>query len=169
MLDAVKLRAATVADCRLVWEWRNDRTARHASFNTKFIPYKEHERWFESHLADPHTRIFIVMTSLGDEVGYVRFKIVGKEAEIALSVDVQKRGKGYGTAAIQAGCHYMLTTGAVDVVVARVRRDNPASLGAFRRAGYTVRRYKLISGIEACEMIYKGNEINEAPAINEKP
>jgi RimJ/RimL family protein N-acetyltransferase len=62
-------------------------------------------------------------------------------------------GKGYGAAAIRAGADHALTVEHVCRVVARVRRDNPASVAAFSRAGFALRGYVRTGNIEACEMI----------------
>lgn len=150
----VTLHRAVLQDCRHIWKWRNERRTRAASFSTDSIPYEEHKRWFSHKLNDPHTIIFIVTSPRGRKVGYVRFDIVGEEAQISVSIDKNERHKGYGTAAIQSASNHVLAIEPVCQVVAHIRRDNPSSIAAFKHAGFVLRQYKLIAGIEACEMRY---------------
>lgn len=156
MPDQISLRHATLEDCRRIWEWRNEEATREASFNTSYIPYEEHERWFSRRLSDPHTRIFIVMNAQGREIGYVRFEIREGQAEISVSIDKDKRGKGYGVAAIKSGSDHLLASEPVQRIIAHIKRDNPASMAAFGRAGFVLQGYKQIADVEAYEMIYEG-------------
>lgn len=154
MSDRVTLRSAVSEDCRRLWEWRNERRTREASFNPDPIPYEVHERWFARKLSDPCTRIFIVVDPRGRDIGYVRFDIVDGEAEISVSIDKAERGKGYGTAAIKTGSDHLLREESVQRIVAYIKTDNLASIAAFKKAGFVLRGRKRIAGVEACEMVY---------------
>ncbi len=150
------LRPTSRQDCRRIWEWRNERAAREASFNTEHIPFEDHERWFTNKLTDPDTCILIATNADGDDVGYVRFDIVGEEAEISVSIDKAKRGIGYGMAAIKTGSDHILKSRPVQRIVAYIRRTNTASAAVFERAGFGLRGYRQIGDIEACELVYEG-------------
>jgi UDP-2,4-diacetamido-2,4,6-trideoxy-beta-L-altropyranose hydrolase len=150
------LRRAGVEDSRRLWEWRNEQATREASFNTEHIPFEEHERWFLRKLPDPQMQILVAEDREGHEIGYVRFDIRDGEAEISVSVDENQRGKGYGTAMIKAGSEYLLSAKRAERIIAHIKRVNPASVFAFERAGFTVRGYMQIAGVDACEMVYEG-------------
>jgi len=156
MSSRVTLRPAGLEDCRRVWDWRNEQDTREASFNTKYIPFDEHERWFTRKLSDSDMRIFIAVDSQGSEIGYVRFDISEGQAEISVSIDKKQRGKGYGVPVIKNGSERLLATKSVQRIIAHIKRDNPASVVAFERAGFGLRKYKQIAGVEACEMVYEG-------------
>jgi RimJ/RimL family protein N-acetyltransferase len=156
----VILRPVVAEDCRRLWEWRNEQATREASFNSEYIPFEEHERWFLRKLPDHQLRIFIAQDRQGHEIGYVRFDVKDEEAEISVSLDKNKRGKGYGSAIIKTGSDYLLSVEPVERIVARIKRANPASILAFERAGFTVRGYKKFADVDACEMIYEGKENN---------
>lgn len=151
----VTFRPAVSQDCRRLWELRNEQATRDASFNPEYIPFEEHERWFLRRLPDRQMRIFIAEDSKGHDIGYVRFDIQDGEAEISVSVDENQRGKGYGTAIIKAGSDYLLSAERVERIIARIKRVNPASVFAFERAGFVVRGYTQIAGVDACEMVYE--------------
>lgn len=163
--DRVTIRPASPEDCRRLWKWRNEQAAREASFNVEYIPYEEHERWFACMLTDPNASIFIAMNSNGRKVGYVRFDIVGEEAEISLSIDKAERGAGYGIAAIKIGSDHLLKTKPVQRIVAYIKRTNTSSTAVFKRAGFALRGYRQIAGIEACELVYEGKTSDRSRRI----
>ena len=39
-------------------------------------------------------------------------------------------------------------------IIARVKRDNPASFAAFKKAGFVVRAEAEMRGVQACELAY---------------
>lgn len=163
--DRVTLRPALREDCRRLWKWRNEQAAREASFNTGYISFEDHERWFTSRLPRPDTCILIATNAEGHEVGYVRFDIVGDEAKISLSIDRAERGNGYGIAAIKKGSHYLLATRPVQRIVAHIKPTNTRSMVVFERAGFVLRGYKQIAGVKAREMIYKGKTSDRSRRI----
>ena len=151
----VTLRPAVFEDSRRLWEWRNEQATREASFHTESIPFEKHAQWFASKLSDQNMRIFIAADNCGREIGYVRFDISDREAEISVSVDKNERGKGYGVAVIKNGSDHLLTTEPLQRIIAHIKTNNPASVVAFERAGFTFRGYTQIEGVQACEMIYE--------------
>jgi RimJ/RimL family protein N-acetyltransferase len=158
-LPRVSFRLAGEKDCKRIWKWRNDRTTREASFNSNPILYTEHKRWFSRRLKDPKCCIFIVSTSYGKEVGYVRFEISDEEAEISVGIDKDERGRGYGAAAIQNASDHLLKIKPIHRIIARIKRDSPASIGAFTRAGFELRRYTSVANADACEMEYAPKQV----------
>jgi RimJ/RimL family protein N-acetyltransferase len=86
----------------------------------------------------------------------VRFDITQGQAEISVSIDKNERGKGYGPAVIKRGSDYLMATEPVHRIVAQMKRDNPASMIAFERAGFALGGFRQIEGVEAYEMIYEG-------------
>lgn len=130
------LREAGEDDCRRLWEWRNEDSARLASRNTDIIPYENHRGWFSKKLRDPNTRIFVGTDLSGTPVGYVRFDVSGDEAEISVAVDRNLRGKAYGTQMIRRGSHRVSGLAAVRRIVATVKSGNAESIKAFERAGF---------------------------------
>ena len=154
MKSKIILQTGQPQDCRRLWEWRNDRETREASFNTEYIPFEEHESWFACKLKDSNTHILIASDINGKKVGYVRFDINGHDAEISTCIDKSERGKGYGVATIKKGSDHLIQNGSVQNVVAYIRPNNLVSLSAFRKAGFESQGYKHIEGVEARKMVY---------------
>jgi RimJ/RimL family protein N-acetyltransferase len=138
-----------------LWQWRNEKDTRQASFQTRFIPFENHEEWFKKRLADAGTRLLIALDVRGREVGYVRFEIRDREAIISVSIEKGERGKGYGRAAIRTGSDYLMENDTIDRIIAHVRPANTSSREVFRRAGYVFRAMRAVCGEEACEMVYE--------------
>ena len=152
----LSLRPATQQDWRCLWDWRNDPATREASFDTAPIPLQDHKRWLARKLEGGETRIFIVLDADGRGIGYVRFDIREGNAEISVSVDRGERGKGYGAAAIRHGCERLLATEAIERVIALVKGDNPASLAAFKKAGFVDAGVQLVADTQVHKLVYEG-------------
>ena len=155
-LSQISLRPATPEDCQHLWEWRNEHETRQTSFNTAFIPYRDHKLWFSHNIGAPDTLIYIILDVHRYGVGYLRFNIEGEQAEISISVAQSERGKGYGSAAIRLGSDQLLGSGGLKRIVAYLKGENSASMAAFLKAGYVHMGTLKIAGAEAHQMIYEG-------------
>lgn len=86
-----------MADAELLWRWANDPETRQNAFSKAPIAYGDHMAWLDGRLRSEATSIWIFDD--GDSsVGQVRFDVSGDVAEIDISVDPSRRGRGYGTA-----------------------------------------------------------------------
>jgi len=139
LLDAaLHLRPVCEEDCRLLWEWANEPGVRASAFSPDAIPWEEHVLWFERKLRDPGCLVFVGSDGRGEPVGQVRFDVTREsEAEIDVSVDVAKRGLGHGHRLIRMATKRAFQSRSLDSVVAFVKSDNHASIGAFGRAGFS--------------------------------
>ena len=157
----LRLRPATVEDCRQVWEWANDPVVRVASFSSEPIPWEEHVKWFETKLHSPGCFFYIVLDDKGIPVGQVRFEVVGSEAEINISIGPRFRGRGYGVEAIRLASELLLRKTGISRLCANIKQNNAESIRAFTGAGYRRVRTELVKGHEALLMIL---EKDDAPA-----
>ena len=133
MQTAVTLRAASVADERLLFDWVSDPAVRRSARNRQAITWPEHRRWFAARLAASDCAIWIAESN-GEAVGQVRLDRDGACAEIDIAVAPDRRGRGYGQAMLRAlGTDHTL---GVDCLRAAVRLENAASVAMFRKAGF---------------------------------
>jgi len=134
----IALRPAVLGDSRNVWAWRNDEETRRASFDSSYIDFSDHERWFAASLQDPKRRICVV-TADGDDVGVVRLdlEITRRHAVVSIFLDPRCQGRGIGPEALRL----VGTCAARDLklrsLLASVKPDNYPSRSAFRSAGFT--------------------------------
>ena len=155
----VVLRRASVEDSRRVWEWANDPGVRASAFSSDPIPWESHQKWFNAKLVSPHTSLFIGSNGAGIPFGQIRFDLISEgEAEIDLNVDASNRKGGLGSALIRAGVDEALKSPALQMVHARIKSDNVASMRAFEKAGF--RRQEIISvqGHQAWHFILERND-----------
>ena len=156
----LRLRAATLEDCRLLWEWRNDPEVRANSFNPDLIRWDEHVDWFRQKLADPNCLIYVVVDEESTPIGQVRFDINYEgSAEVDVSIDVKARNKGYGSAALKLACQCAVQEFSVRKALAHIKEDNKASISAFAKAGFINKGLQDFKGHKAIEMVWAQGEI----------
>jgi UDP-2,4-diacetamido-2,4,6-trideoxy-beta-L-altropyranose hydrolase len=158
----IAVREAVPTDSRIIWEWRNERRAREASFDSREIPFVEHERWLATKMADPAFRILIGMDRSGNAIGYARFGRAGDHAEISVALDARSRGRGLGSALIRAASERILADNWASRIVARVKSSNAASLAAFEAAGYLTAGWRVRRGADAAELVFGASD----PAVS---
>jgi RimJ/RimL family protein N-acetyltransferase len=134
----VTLRPATRADGRALWRWRNDPATRRASFDGREVTLEKHARWIDESLARSDRRIWIV-TAAGLNVGMVRLDLEGPTASVSINLAPEARGRGLGPAALRALAAEAFGPLGLHTLRARVKRNNRASVGAFRKAGFAGR------------------------------
>jgi len=137
-IKSISLRPATVSDCKLLWEWRNDPETRRNSFNTGYIPFNEHEKWFTSALKDQNKRLMMIEEE--EIIGVVRFDLspTEKSAEVNINLNPLKRGKGIGSKALVTSCEYAFDNLGLETLIANIKDSNVASIKAFSKIGFSV-------------------------------
>jgi CMP-N-acetylneuraminic acid synthetase/RimJ/RimL family protein N-acetyltransferase len=135
---AVALRPAAVGDAAALLAWRNDPAARRASFDPREVTAAEHARWLAQSLARADRRLWIV-TADGADAGMVRLDLEGRAATVSINLAPAARGRGLGAAALRTLAAEAFGPLGLATLRARVKRDNRASLAAFRRAGFSGR------------------------------
>lgn len=132
----IDLKEADIRDCRDIWLWRNNVTARQASFSGKPIAYAQHKSWFRSKLTDPRTSIYIAKKN-SEKIGAIRFERKEGRAYASVNLNPIFYGRGLGGIIIKSGSQKFLSHAKTSVkVVAEIKRDNIISQKAFARAGY---------------------------------
>jgi UDP-2,4-diacetamido-2,4,6-trideoxy-beta-L-altropyranose hydrolase len=132
----IRLRQVGEGDVRLIWEWANDPTVRAASFSSEPIPWEQHRQWFRAKLNDPDCVFYIAIDEEETPIGQVRYDVSGHEAVVSISLDVNFRGKGYGSAIIEFAARKLYRTVGAKLIHAYVKTDNEASISAFLKAGF---------------------------------
>ena len=131
------LRPVEESDCYQVWEWNNDQVVRELSFQTQFIPWERHLRWYRNRMADQNSCFFIAEDVFGNSLGLIRFQQMDQEAEIGVVLDPKYRGYGYGSLIIRRGMQtYLREKKQIDTVYAWIRTENRISGRVFRKAGF---------------------------------
>ena len=133
---SLRVRAATAADSRLIWEWANDPVVRAQSFSPEPIPWNAHELWYDLKLGSASCLILVAEDENGIPLGQVRFDIDGDEAELDYHLGPGARGKGWGTSLVEAGVRALAEKKGILRINARVKLDNVPSLRTLAQAGF---------------------------------
>lgn len=131
----VRLRPATEDNSGVLLEWRNDLEAIRFSVGGRGVTPSEHREWLSDRLADPGTHLWIAEQA-GTAVGQVRVDVDEGIGTVSVAVSASQRGRGLGSAVLQAMVVAMETEAGVRRLRALAHADNIASIRAFERAGF---------------------------------
>lgn len=132
----VVVRAATEADARDLFEWRNAPEVRRFSRSDAPIEWDDHRRWLAATLADPQ-RVLLVGSAAGSPVGVVRYDLAGSEAEVSIYLAPGQAGRGLGRALLDAAERWLAARHpGVSLVWAEALADNEASHRLFTGGGF---------------------------------
>lgn len=154
----IKLRRATREDCRLIWKWANDPDVRAVSFSPEPIVYEHHVKWFKTRLNDSNCCFYIAENSNLAAVGQIRFDLKEKEAHISISLDRKFRGQGRGAKIIELAARAFLTSSDAKTIHAYIKKDNAASLAAFKKAGFSSVKSVLVNNQPAHHLVLSKKE-----------
>lgn len=133
----ITLRNARSGDARQIFSWRNHPEIVARGEKTQVVSWDEHVRWFEGVLRNPRDHLLLVIADEGADIGVVRFdRAAENEAIISIYLAPGWSGHGLGVEAIRFGCQQAIAAWDVDAVRAEVRKDNPAAIAAFTKAGF---------------------------------
>jgi len=147
------LRKASSEDGELLWKWVNESDARRSAFNSEFIPFNEHERWFRNKLNDDSCVQLIAFTHGNNAVGQVRFDLKNDDAEVDVSVAKNYRRLGWGALLIVKGISEIIRTFKIRKFHAHVKPSNNASLVIFQEAGFVHKADAFINGHPSHHMV----------------
>ena len=144
---------ATMGDCHLLWEWRNDPVVRTNSFSSNPIPWDDHMSWFREKLIDPNCLMYLILDGVGTPVGQVRFDIHSEGiAETDLSIAEKERSKGHGSTALKLACQHALHECNISKILSHIKEQNQVSISAFTKAGFINKGLTYFEGNKAMKM-----------------
>jgi UDP-2,4-diacetamido-2,4,6-trideoxy-beta-L-altropyranose hydrolase len=133
----LRLRLASRQDCELIWNWSNDSTTRQASFNQDFIPWAEHQQWFERRLQNGSGYFWVAIDENDHPIGQVRLDPISQEnVEISISIDARYRYRGLGRHLLNLVIQKFLLKTDFKAIIAWIKVDNTASCRLFEKAQF---------------------------------
>jgi UDP-2,4-diacetamido-2,4,6-trideoxy-beta-L-altropyranose hydrolase len=128
----LRLRRATMADARMLFDWRNEPATRAASHQVEPLSYDSHLGWMQATLANPLRRLLVAEES-GKAVGTVRIDFqTGNLALLSWSVAADARGRGVAKRMVSMAIQEVP---AEYTVRAEIKSDNVASMKVAEAAG----------------------------------
>ena len=144
MSNIINLTKAGITDINDMFEWRNHPDIRENFFNQELLSWEEHEKWFMAKLKDPDTTVYMAYYKK-EKIGTIRFE--SKESVIKTSVMLNPLflGKGLGSQVIKLGVEEYIKEKKPDMqIIAEIKKDNLASINAFKKAGFKVDHLTLL-------------------------
>jgi RimJ/RimL family protein N-acetyltransferase len=133
-MNPVTIVAATSADGRELFDWRNDPGTRRASKHSAPIAWETHAAWFAVALASPDRTIYIGHSE-SKKIGCIRFDRIrdsGEKFLVSIVIAPQERGRGFGLALLRSGIAILPTAG----LEAEIAIGNLASQRIFEACGF---------------------------------
>lgn len=137
MGNDISLRAAGIEDCRDLFKWRNRPEIRKYFFDSEEVDYDSHEKWFREKIKNPGTKIYIAVK--GDrKIGVIRFEFLNNDTvTVSVNLNSEYFYRGLGKKIIIVGTNKFMSESAGKYrVLARIKKENTHSIGAFSNAGY---------------------------------
>lgn len=134
------LRAASMDDAQLLFDWANDPVTRKNSFNPEPILWASHVEWLQKKLSDHSARLFVL--ELDDVAcGHIRYQLE-KSGDALLSFVVAPgfRGMGIGDSLVTKSRSVICKQWPSCRVKALTLQGNRASLSIFRKNGFVEER-----------------------------
>jgi RimJ/RimL family protein N-acetyltransferase len=135
--EKITLRGAQLSDCRILWEWANEKAVRQASFEPSAISWEEHSRWFAKQMGDPASTLLMFEDGVSTPAGTVRFHATTRgDAEISITIGPEFRGHGLAPYFLDRAVERVFAQSQTERMNAFIRVENPASARSFELAGF---------------------------------
>lgn len=125
----IMLRRCTYSDMDIIYKWINDDEVRNNSFNSNYIEYESHVKWFNEKMNSSNTYMYIILNN-NKEIGTARLEKNNSKATISYLISNEYRGKGYGNKIIDLIKKEAIINN-IDVLEAVVKKSNIASRKIF--------------------------------------
>ena len=157
-MELIKFRKAIESDLITYLNWANDPMVRAQSDNSDIVTIKEHTNWFLEKLNDNLCYLYIFQNVLNENIGQVRIQKKDEfSAIIGLSIDLNFRGKGFGTKMLQLSAEEFFLSNPHAAIHAYVKTDNLSSKKIFEKAGYQMLEEIIYNNIKSFHFIKYGN------------
>lgn len=130
----IMLRRCTYSDMDIIYKWINDDEVRNNSFNSDYIEYETHVKWFNEKINSNNIYMYIILNN-NKEIGTIRLEKHNSKAIISYLISNEYRGKGYGNKVIDLIKKEAIINN-IDILEAIVKKDNIASRKIFINNGF---------------------------------
>ena len=151
----LNMRLATKEDVDKYFDWANDATVRHFSFQSNTIIYEDHVQWFKSKIENKNFTFYLFETDNKEAVGQVRLQRQKDEVIIGISIDSKFRGFGFGAKMLRMACSNFSRNNDDIAITAYIKIENVASKTIFERAGFVLTEQVNVSGMDSQKLILR--------------
>lgn len=131
----LKFRKAVLGDSSVYFDWANDLLVRNQSFNSEYIIWEDHCKWFLNKINDESCLMLIFQEI--SYIGQVRIQEENdKNAIIGISIGEEHRSKGYAKIMLELASDYFLSKKTEFCIHAYIKIQNLNSKFSFEKAGF---------------------------------
>jgi RimJ/RimL family protein N-acetyltransferase len=142
MSNSIRLRALTLQDAAITWKWRNQEDVTNEFSGHPFpVNYETEMEWYKKNITSnfPVTVFGVELISSGELVGMTFLKninMIHRNAEFAILIDSNMKGKGYGTDACRSTLEFAFMNLGLHRVYLKVKKSNPAAIRLYENCGF---------------------------------
>lgn len=150
----ITMRRAEPRDCRILWEWANEKAVRQASFDSSPITWEQHSRWFAEQLGDGSCIFLIFEDDRCIPVGTARFRVkTSADAEISVTIAPEFRGQGLAPGLLSRAAESVFEDDSIERIHAFIRAENRGSVKSFENASFFLVGSTQVRGSDALHYV----------------
>ena len=133
------IRYATISDCDLLLNWRNDENVRQFSKSSNVITKEVHLAWLKNRLERLEDEPLFILEIDGEPTGTARLDLFLENErgyEVSILIDPKFHRLGYAKVLLAKICDFALLELMAKQIVASVHVYNVNSKGLFESAGF---------------------------------
>ena len=130
----IKLKQATIKDIYFFFKLRNEYSTRKYFFNTRYIKYINHVKWYVKNLENKST-ILIVGLNNKKKIGIIKFFKKKQFTNVSIIIDKKFRNRGYGTILLKKAEKLIKTK---TTLISKVKKKNKRSIKIFIKNNYKI-------------------------------
>ena len=154
-MEQLFFRKASISDAECYYNWLNDSKVREQSFNSAFVTWEQHYKWFQEKIIHPNYSFYLFQTVNKKSVGQVRFEQVDNlNSIIGVSVSNEFRGLGYGSIILKMACIDYLENHPNLKINAYIKIDNNSSKIIFQKSGFLFVKNLIYKTFKSTHYIY---------------
>lgn len=151
--QSISVRKIEEGDKQITFEWANDPITRHNSFNSEYIEFEQHSKWFDSKINNSDNQHFICEFN-SKPAGLVRFDFDENVFVVGLTISESFRGKKLASSFLKKACIIFASTSNAPII-AYIKEDNIASKKVFENVGFRVMSKVNIKGVNSVKYVYE--------------
>lgn len=135
-ISPIEIKQACKDDSINIFEWRNNKKIRDVSINSELISWEDHQKWFDTVLADKN-RELVIGAAGNKTVGVVRFDVENDEAEVSIYLVPEGEFAGQGRNLLMSAERWLKAKRPdIKSIRASVLGENEASKNLFLCSNY---------------------------------
>jgi|SRR5690554_1648294 len=144
-ITPISIREVSYSDLDFTYLLSNDPLTRTNSYNSEAIPFKNHEKWFQSKLKNTNALYFIGQFNR-QPAAFIRIDLSEKENIIGITLHKDFRGKGLSSTYLKTTIKEFKQLYPNRIITAYIKDENIPSIKTFEKAGFHFKENCIVEG-----------------------